>query len=64
MNLKLVFILLLLCSLSKSQTPRDYIKEYSALAIHEMNLYSIPASITLAPDSYTHHRAHETRESI
>ena len=48
MNLKLVFILLFFCSFSKSQTPRDYIKEYSALAIHEMNLYSIPASITLA----------------
>jgi len=39
---------LFLSSVLLSQTPRDYIKEYSVLAIHEMNRYSIPASITLA----------------
>ena len=39
---------LFLSSIVFSQNTRDYVKEYSALAIHEMNRYKIPASITLA----------------
>ena len=48
MKIKTLFLSIFFSFLAISQDARNYIKEYSALAIHEMNLYKIPASITLA----------------
>ncbi len=48
MKIKILFFCIFFSFLAISQDARAYIKEYSTLAIHEMNLYSIPASITLA----------------
>ena len=48
MKIKILFFCIFFSFLAISQDARTYIKEYSTLAIHEMNLYSIPASITLA----------------
>ena len=48
MKLTSLFFSIFLSFLASSQDARTYIKEYSTLAIHEMNLYNIPASITLA----------------
>ena len=48
MKIKILFFCIFFSFLVISQDARTYIKEYSTLAIHEMNIYSIPASITLA----------------
>ena len=48
MKLIILFLSIFSSSLIIAQNARDYIREYSSLAIHEMNLYAIPASITLA----------------
>ena len=48
MKVKFVFFLTFISFLSFSQNIKDYIKEYKHLAISEMHLYQIPASITLA----------------
>tara|TARA_B100000427_G_scaffold255652_1_gene219320 strand:- start:514 stop:1410 length:897 start_codon:yes stop_codon:yes gene_type:complete len=48
MKIKILFFCIFFSFLAISQDARSYIKEYNALAIHEMNLYNIPASITLA----------------
>ena len=48
MKIKFLFFSIFFSFLAISQDARTYIKEYNALAIHEMNLYKIPASITLA----------------
>ena len=48
MKITFLFFSIFFSFLAISQDARTYIKEYNALAIHEMNLYKIPASITLA----------------
>ena len=48
MKIKILFFCIFFSFFAISQDARSYIKEYNALAIHEMNLYNIPASITLA----------------
>ena len=42
------YFLFILPVLSFSQTVKDYIKKYNNIAVKEMHLYKIPASITLA----------------
>jgi len=48
MKFKVLFFFISLWSLGLSQDIKNYIKEYSPLAINEMHRYRIPASITLA----------------
>ena len=48
MKTRLFFLFFVICLYTFSQDPRSYIKEYSLLAINEMHIYGIPASITLA----------------
>tara|TARA_Y100001968_G_C19426878_1_gene754877 strand:- start:464 stop:1360 length:897 start_codon:yes stop_codon:yes gene_type:complete len=48
MKYKSLFFCLLIASVLMAQNARNYIKEYNSLAIHEMEQYNIPASITLA----------------
>ena len=43
-----VFLMLLLNVLGQKMTPEAYIQKYKTVAIEEMNIYGIPASITLA----------------
>ncbi len=48
MKIKFLFLIIFFYSFCFSQNPRDYIKQFKDLAINEMHLYNIPASITLA----------------
>lgn len=48
MKIKFLYILIAFFGFCSSQTPKDYIKKFKDLAIQEMHLYQIPASITLA----------------
>ena len=48
MKIKFLFIIFFFYSFCFSQNPRDYIKKFKDLAISEMHLHNIPASITLA----------------
>ena len=48
MKIKILFIILVFHNFCYSQSPRDYVKKFKDLAIDEMHLYNIPASITLA----------------
>lgn len=48
MKIKFLYILIAFFALCSSQTPKDYIKKFKDIAIQEMHLYQIPASITLA----------------
>ena len=46
--MKYFFFLFLIFGIIKSQTPNDYIRNFKDMAINEMHIYRIPASITLA----------------
>ena len=46
--MKNFFFLFLIFGTIKSQTPSDYIRNFKDMAINEMHIYRIPASITLA----------------
>ena len=48
MKIKITFFTVIFCLFCSSQNVKNYIKEYKELAINEMYLYKIPASITLA----------------
>tara|TARA_Y100000766_G_C18901794_1_gene603762 strand:- start:1044 stop:1937 length:894 start_codon:yes stop_codon:yes gene_type:complete len=48
MKIKFLFLIIFFYSFCFSQNSRDYIKQFKDLAINEMHLYNIPASITLA----------------
>lgn len=46
--MKYFFFLFLIFGTTKSQTPSDYVRNFKDMAINEMHIYRIPASITLA----------------
>ena len=52
MKIKILFILLVFHNYCYSQSPKDYVKKFKDLAIDEMHLYNIPASITLAQGNF------------
>jgi len=43
-----LFLVLIINSFAQKITPEEYIKRYKKVAVEEMNIYGIPASITLA----------------